>query len=371
MTRLVLSSEQGRERQLVGGQMFYSARGSQTMGITTLGIDIGKTWFHLIGCNRAGTPIARHKLNRNKLMQFIATLPRCLIGMEACPGSQHFARSFERHGHEVRLIAPKFIKPYLKGQKDDFNDAAAIAEAVTRPTMRFVLPKSNEQLDLQAIHRIRDRLVGERTAVINQIRGFLVEYGLPVAVGRAALRRDLAGILEDAQNGLSEKMRQLVARLREHWQHLESQIDECMQEIEGIVSRNDDCRRLVSIPGIGPLGATALVAAVGNATTFRKGRELAAWLGLVPRQWSTGGKPTLLGIGKRGNTYIRRLFIHGARSVLQHLKRGSHDLGTWMTQLEKRAHKNVVIVAIANKIARIAWAVLSRQESYRSGDAIA
>jgi len=303
-------------------------------------------------------------------MQFIANLPRCLIGMEACPGSQHFARAFQSHGHDVRLIAPKFIKPYIKGQKNDFNDAAAIAEAVTRPTMRFVLPKSNDQLDLQAIHRVRDRMVGERTAVINQIRGFLIEYGLPVKEGRAALRRNLASVLEDAGNGLSGKMRQLIARLREHWQQLELQIDQCMEEIDLIVSRNDDCRRLVSIPGIGSLGATALVAAVGNATTFRKGRELAAWLGLVPRQWSTGGKPTLLGIGKRGNSYVRRLFIHGARSVLQHLKRGNHQLGSWMTQLQKRAHKNVVIVAIANKMARIAWAVLVRQETYRSGIAL-
>jgi transposase len=341
------------------------------MDIATLGIDIGMTWFHLIGCNRAGTPVARHKLNRGKLLQFIANLPRCLIGMEACPGSQYFARAFQSHGHEVRLIAPRFIKPYVRGQKNDFNDAAAIAEAVTRPTMRFVVPKSNDQLDLQAIHRVRDRLVGERTAVINQIRAFLIEYGLPVKEGRAALRRNLASMLEDAQNGLSGKMRQLIARLREHWQQLELQIDQCMQEIELIVSRNEECRRLVSIPGIGSLGATALVAAVGNATTFRKGRELAAWLGLVPRQWSTGGKPTLLGIGKRGNSYVRRLFIHGARSVLQHLKRGNHQLGSWMTQLEKRAHKNVVIVAIANKMARIAWAVLARQETYRSGIASA
>jgi len=236
--------------------------------------------------------------------------------------------------------------------------------------MRFVLPKSNDQLDLQAIHRVRDRMVGERTAVINQIRGFLIEYGLPVKEGRAALRRNLASVLEDAGNGLSGKMRQLIARLREHWQQLELQIDQCMEEIDLIVSPNDDCRRLVSIPGIGSLGATALVAAVGNATTFRKGRELAAWLGLVPRQWSTGGKPTLLGIGKRGNSYVRRLFIHGARSVLQHLKRGNHQLGSWMTQLQKRAHKNVVIVAIANKMARIAWAVLVRQETYRSGIAL-
>jgi transposase len=341
------------------------------MEIRTVGIDIGKTWFHLIGCNQAGTPIARHKLNRSKLMQFIVNLPQCLIGMEACPGSQHLSRAFERHGHEVRLIAPKFIKPYLKGQKNDFNDAAAIAEAVTRPTMRFVTPRSNEQLDLQAVHRIRDRLVGERTAVINQIRAFLIEYGLPVKKGRAALRRDLPEVLENAANGLSERMRQLIVRLREHWQELESQITQCTHEIELVAKRNDDCRRLVAVPGIGPLGATALIAAVGNGATFRKGRELAAWLGLVPRQRTTGGKPTLLGMSKRGNSYVRRLFIHGARSLLQHLKRDNHELGPWMTQLEKRAHKNVVVVAIANKIARIAWAVLARQENYRSSAAAA
>lgn len=341
------------------------------MEIKTVGIDIGKTWFHLIGCNHVGTPVARHKLNRGKLMQFVANLPRCLIAMEACPGSQHLSRAFERHGHDVRLIAPKFIKPYLKGQKNDFNDAAAIAEAVTRPTMRFVPPRSNEQLDLQAVHRIRDRLIGERTAVINQIRAFLIEYGLPIKEGRAALRRNLVNVLEDAENGLSGRMRQLIARLREHWQGLESQIDECTHEIELVAKRNDDCRRLVAVPGIGPLGATALIAAIGNGATFRKGRELAAWLGLVPRQRTTGGKPTLLGISKRGNSYLRRLFIHGARSVLQHLKRDDHELGSWVTQLERRAHKNVVIVAIANKIARIAWAVLARQENYRSCAAVA
>lgn len=337
------------------------------MDIVLLGIDIGKTWFHVVGCNRAGTHVARQKLNRSKLMQFMANQPQCLIGMEACSGSQHLARVFQSYGHEVRLIAPKFVKPYVKGQKNDFNDAAAIAEAVTRPTMRFVVPKSVEQLDLQAMHRIRDRLVGERTAVINQIRGFLIEYGVPVREGRAALRRELVGILEDPENGLSGTMRQLIERLRQHWQHLESRIDECAVEIDGIVSRNDDCRRLMSIPGVGTLSATALVAAVGNASTFRNGRELAAWLGLVPRQFTTGGKPKLLGIGKRGNTYVRRMFIHGARSVMQHLKRDKHSFGAWLTVLEKRAHKNVVIVAIANKMARIAWAVLKRHEIYRTG----
>jgi transposase len=325
------------------------------MEIKTVGIDVGKTWFHLVGCNQAGKPVVRHKLNRGHLAQFIANLPQCLIGMEACPGSQHLARSFQRSGHDVRLIAPKFVKPYVKSQKNDFNDAEAIAEAVSRPTMRFVCVKSNEQLDLQAVHRIRERLVHERTAVINQIRGFLIEYGLPVKEGRASLRRDLPGILGDAQNGLSPRMRQLVTALREHWHALETQISHHTREIELVARRMDECRRLVTVPGIGPLGATALIAAIGNGAMFGKGRELAAWLGLVPRQQSTGGKPTLLGISKRGNRYVRMLLIHGARSCLKHLNRDNHELGLWMTQLERRSHRNVVAIALANKIARIAW----------------
>jgi transposase len=340
------------------------------MDIKAVGLDIGKSWFHFVGCNQAGKPVARHKLNRSQLMHRIANLPPCLIGIEACPGSQHLARAFQRHGHEVRLIAPKFIKAYLKSQKNDFNDAEAIAEAVTRPTMRFVTVKSNEQLDLQALHRIRERLVGERTSIINQIRAFLIEYGLPIKEGRAALRRDLPGILENAENGLSDRMRQLVDRLRAHWQYLEESINGITREVELIAKRSDACRRLVTVPGIGPLGATALLAAVGNGAAFCRARDLAAWLGLVPRQNSTGGKSTLMGISKRGNPYVRKLLIHGARSLLKHLQRQNHALGLWMTQLEQRVHKNVVAVAVANKIARIAWVVLTRGEVYRTGNAM-
>jgi transposase len=340
------------------------------MQIKIVGIDLGKTSFHLVACNQAGRPVARHKFNRRQLAQFMATLPRCLIGMESCPGSQHFARAFQEHGHDVRLIAPQFIKPYLKGQKNDFNDAEAIAEAVDRPTMRFVAVKTNDQLDLQAVHRVRTRLVSERTAVINQMRGFMIEYGLAVKAGRAALRREIPGILENADNGLSPRMRQLIAQQCEHWNALEVKIAEVTREIEAIAKDHEDCRRLVTVPGIGPLVATALVAAVGNGAMFSKGRDLAAWLGLVPRQHSTGGKPTLLGISKRGNRYVRILLIHGARSCLQHLKRGQHQIGSWMTQLEKRVHKNKVAVALANKMARIAWAILARREVYRSGSVV-
>jgi len=348
-----------------------TTRERPSMEIKTVGIDIGKTWFHLVGCNQAGRPVAKHKLNRGKLAQFIAKLPICLIAMEACPGSQHLARMFQRHGHDVRLIAPKFIKPYLKGQKNDFNDAAAIAEAVTRPTMRFVTIKSNEQLDVQAVHRIRDRLVAQRTAVINQIRAFLLEYGLPVKEGRPSLSSSLPSILEDGANGLSHRMRQLIAQLREHWANIDMQISEYTHEIELAARRSDDCQRLLTIPGIGPLGATALVAAVGNAGMFNKGRELSAWLGLVPRQRTTGGKPTLLGIGKQGNSYVRRLLIHGARSMLKNLHRKDHELGAWLNKLQERTHRNVAVVAVANKLARIAWAVLTRHDIYRSSAAVA
>jgi transposase len=335
------------------------------MEIRTIGIDIGKTTFHLVGCNQAGAMVARQQYSRSKLLEYLVNLPSCLIGMEACPGSQHLARVLRSYGHEVRLIAPKFIKPYLKGQKNDFNDAAAIAEAVDRPSMRFVAPRSTEQLDLQAIHRVRSRLVAERTACINQIRAFLIEYGIAVPRGPGMLRKRLSEILEDATNGLSGVMRQIIARLREHWQHLEEEIARCMIEIESVAQRDNDCHRLTSIPGIGTLTATALLAAVGNASNFRKGRELAAWLGLVPRQHSTGGKSTLLGITKQGNPYVRLLLVHGARSLVQHLRRDKHELGAWITRLEQRAHRNVVIVAVANKMARIAWAVLAKQETYR------
>lgn len=297
------------------------------MEIRTIGIDIGKTSFHLVGCNSAGAMVARQKYTRTKLLEFLVNLPCCLIGMEACPGSQHLARVLHSYGHEVRLIAPKFIKPYLKGQKNDFNDAAAIAEAVDRPSMRFVAPRSTEQLDLQAIHRVRSRLVSERTASINQIRAFLIEYGIPVPRGPGMLRKRLSEILEDATNGLSGVMRQIIARLREHWYHLEGEIERCMNEIESVAQRDNDCHRLTSIPSIGTLTATALLAAVGNASNFRKGRELAAWLGLVPRQYSTGGKSTLLGITKQGNPYVRLLLVHGARSLVQHLRRDKHELG--------------------------------------------
>src|SRR5487761_920985 len=262
------------------------------------------------------------------------------------------------------FMPAQFVKPFLKSNKNDYVDAEAIAEAVTRPNMRFVPIKTDDQLDLQALHRTRDRLVSRRTSVINQLRAFLLERGITFRQGRKFLRTQMPEILEDADRNLSPRMRSLIDRQWQEWKTLELQIEEIGMEIEGIAEQDASCQRLLQIPGVGPLIATAMVAAIGNGSAFAKGREFAAWLGLVPRQHSTGGKARLLGISKRGNSYLRRLFIHGARAILIR-ERKKYAFGGWMTQLESRAHANVVAVAVANKLARIAWAVLVKGENYR------
>lgn len=336
------------------------------MHIATLGIDIGKMWFHVVGLDAAGKPVLREKLNRQKLMHFMGTCPQCLVGMEACAGAQHVARRFLDSGHDVKLIAPRFVKAYLKSNKNDFNDAAAIAEAVQRPTMRFVAVRSIEQVDLQAIHRVRDQLIRERTAVINQIRAFLLEHGIAVAIGRSRLLKQLPAMLEDGSNSVSHVMRALLGQLQARLRRIQEEIDEITAQIERIASSDAQCVRLRTIPGVGPLVATALIPAVGNGAHFHRSRDLSAWIGLVPRQHSTGGRSRLLGISKRGNAYLRRLLIHGARSVMQNVDRKAHRFGVWLTQLEQRVHGNVAAVSLANKLARIAWAVLRRAEPYRT-----
>ena len=259
----------------------------------------------------------------------------------------------------------QFVKPYVKSNKNDFIDAEAIAEAVTRENMRFVPIKTEDQLDLQALHRVRDRLVHRRTALINQIRGFLLERGITFAKGPANLRNQMPAILEDAERSISPRMRLLLTQVWQEWKQLEIEIAAASDEIERIASEDPACQRLRKIPGVGPLVSTATVAAIGNGAAFRKGREFAAWLGLVPRQHSTGGKTKLYGISKRGNIYLRRLFIHGARSVLFRVKYDTGGFGHWVHQLAARAPRNKVAVAIANKLARIAWAVLFRGEDYQ------
>lgn len=335
------------------------------MEIRTLGLDLGKTSFHAVGVDGRGHIVLQRRFSRPALLRFVVRLPPCVIGMEACCGAHHLSRTLQGYGHDVRLMPPQYVRPFVKSHKNDYRDAEAIAEAVQRPTMRFVPVKTVDQLDLQALHRMRDRLVSRRTGAINQLRAFLLERGLAPRTGRRPLARLLPTILEDDGNGLSTRMRELLQRLQEEWRELDAAIKRSDREIEVIAAADAACQRLLQIPGIGPLGATALVAAIGHGHAFRKGRDFAAWLGLVPRQHSSGGKPTLLGISKAGNSYLRRLLIHGARSVCLHLHRQRHALGRWIDALERRAHKNVVAVALANKLARIVWAVLTRGVPYQ------
>jgi len=282
------------------------------------------------------------------------------------PGAHFLGAALRGQGHDVRLIPAQFVKPFLKSNKNDFLDAEAIAEAVPRQNMRFVPIKTDDQLDLQALHRVRDRLVHRRTALINQIRGFLLERGIIFAKGPANLRKQMPAILEDAEQNLTPRMRSLLDHLWQEWKALNSDVERVSEEIDAIASQDAACQRLRGIPGVGPLVATATVAAIGNGAAFRKGREFAAWLGLIPRQHSTGGKARLLGISKRGSVYLRRLFIHGARAMLLRVKYDTGRLGQWAHQLELRAPRNKVIVAVANKLARIAWAVLSTGNDYRN-----
>ena len=339
--------------------------------VATVGIDLGKTTFHLIGFDGRGAIVLRQKVSRAQLERRFAALPRCLVGMEACCGAHHVARRLAALGHEVRLIPARYVRPFVKSNKNGFRDAEAIAEAVLRPTMRFVPLKSREQLDLQALHRVRQRLVGERTAVINQIRGFLLEHGIAVRAGPPALRRALPEILADQGGALSPGMARLLAGLADDWRRLDERIGEVTAAIEEVARRDEGCRRLMAVPGIGPVVSSAMVAAIGDGAAFAKARDFGAWLGLVPKQVSTGDRTLLLGISKRGNRYLRTMFIQGARSVL--LRRATwanHSFGRWLEAAAPRLHRNVLAVALAHKLARIAWSVLTREGGYtRTPDA--
>ena len=307
----------------------------------------------------------RRKVRRETLIGLAEKLPPCTVGMEACCGARHLGRLFAACGHDVRLMSPEYVRPYVKAQKNDDRDAEGIAEAATRPTMRFVELKSQDQLDMQTLHRSRDRLVGERTALINQLRAILLERGMVAPQGKRKLQQFLA-VLMDEQGGagLSPRMVLLVADARAQWAELDRRIEAFDAEFVRWARENEDARRLVTIPGFGAIVASALVAAVGRAEAFDRGRDLSAWLGIVPRQFTTGGKPKLLGISKRGNTYLRNQLIHGARAALPHVAEHDTPLGRWAKGLMSRAQRNVAVVAFANKLARIAWAVLRRGERF-------
>lgn len=324
------------------------------------GIDIGKNTFHVVGLDGTGAPIQRATFRRETLLQFFERAARTVVGMEACPGSQWLARKLKALGHTVRIVPAKFVKPYVKSNKNDIIDAEAIAEAVTRPTMRFVEIRSPEQVDLQALHRVRDRLVAQRTRVICQMRAFCLEYGIAMHQGAGKFKADLPRVVADEENDLSPAMRRLLTELFDDIKNLEVRIKEVTGEIEAVAAADDTARRLMTVPGIGPLAATALLAAAGRGLQFRKARDMAAWLGLVPREYSTGGKMTLLGISKRGSSYLRRLLIHGARSCLLHLDRSRDRLGSWIDGLQSRMHNNKATVALAAKMARVAWVVITK-----------
>jgi len=333
--------------------------------IVTLGIDLAKRSFHLFGVDARGREVLSKKLSRARLSEFMANLPPCTVAMEACGSAHHWARLFRTFGHTVRLIAPQFVKPFVKSNKNDAADAEAICEAAQRPNMRFVSVKSVEQQDIQAMHRMRSLVVERRTAQVNQIRGLLLEYGMEIPKGRAAVSRRLPEILEDAENGLSARLRAELSELAEELRHLDERVRHYDAQLQAIAQSDPRARDLMTIPGLGAQGATALLAAVGeDAHVFSNGRGLAAWLGLVPRQHSTGGRPRLLGISKRGDVYLRNLLIHGARAVLRWVERKEDPLSRWATTLKGRRHTNIAIVAMANKIARIAYAVMTSGKPY-------
>ncbi|AEG00884.1 transposase IS116/IS110/IS902 family protein [Methylomonas methanica MC09] len=334
--------------------------------IKVLGVDLAKQSFHVYGVDEAGRKIVSKKLSRNQLTSFVAKLAPCLIGLEACGGAHHWVRVFTRFGHRVRMIAPQFVKPYVKSNKNDAVDAEAICEAVQRPNMRFVPAKSLEQQDIQSLHRVRSQWVARRTAQANQIRGLLLEYGLIVPQGIGHVRKAIPDMLEDGDNALTPVFRELLNELYEALVYLDQRIKAIEHKLTTISVQHEDCQRLLTIPGVGLLTATALLAAIGDVTVFKNGRELAAWLGLVPKQHSTGGKPTLLGISKRGDTYLRTLLIHGGRSVSRVAHQHQDARNRWIDSIKQRRGENISNVAVANKNARIAWALLTKKECYRA-----
>ncbi len=336
-----------------------------TAQVTTVGIDIAKNVVCIHGVDAHGHVVVKKRLARQKVLPFMAQLPPCLLGMEASGGAHYWAREFTQLGHTVKLMSPQFVKPYVQSQKNDPNDAAGICEAVERPRMRGVPVKSITQQDVQALHRIRERQITARTALINQIRGLLTEYGIVIPQRASQVRHKLPLVLEDAENGLTATAREWLHALAEELQALDQRIAATDQQIERVFEADEACQRLAQLPGIGPLTATALVAAVGDATAFKNGRQFAAWLGLVPRQHSTGGKTTLLGMTKRGNCYLRTLLIHGARAVLRVVDRKTDARSRWLQGVKARRGMNCASVAQANKTARVAWALLAKGDRYR------
>ena len=340
---------------------------TQNAAIAVVGIDIGKNSFHIVGHDERGAIVLRQKWSRGQVEARFANMPPCLVGMEACVGAHHLSRKLNSLGHDARLMPAKYVRPYSRGQKNDFRDAEAIAEAVQRPTMKFVATKTADQLDLQALHRVRERLVSQRTGIINQIRAFLLERGIAVRQGQRFLRAELPRILATPPDVLSPRMVRMIEDLAGDWRRLDERVEGLSNEIEAIARQDAGCERLMSVPGIGPIISSAMVAAIGAGDVFTKGRDFAAWLGLVPKQISTGDRTILGKISRRGNRYLRVLFVQAAWVVLIKPKIWErHGLKPWIEAARKRLHHNVLAIALANKLARIAWSVLARGRAFEA-----
>ena len=333
------------------------------MKITTIGIDLAKEVFQIHGIDAHGKAVLRKPLRRSEMAKFFANLEPCLIGMEAWGSAHHWARKLGEFGHNVKLMAPQFVKPYVKTNKNDAADAEAICEAVSRPNMRFVPIKNIEQQAILSVHRARQGFVKARTAQANQIRGLLSEFGIVIPKGIKSIARRVPDILEDAENSLPGTMRQLLERLNDNLKEMDRQVTELEAQIKLWHKENEASLKLAQIPGIGPITASAMVATVGNAKEFKNSRQLAAWLGLVPKQHSSGGKQALLGISKRGDTYLRTLLIHGARAVIRFAENKAAP-DPWLCKLIARRNKNIAAVALANKNARVIWALLTKGRAY-------
>ena len=333
--------------------------------ITTIGLDIGKNTFHAVCCDANGKLVRKRQLRRSQLLGYFANLSPCLVGMESCAGAHYWARELQRFEHEVRLIPPLFVKAYVRGNKNDYNDALAIAEAVTRPNMRFTAPKTPAQQDLQALTRLRERCVVGSTALSNQLRGLLAEYGIVMPKGAHVVRQRLPEILEDGENGLSDWFRHLLAHGLGQLQELDAHVEFYTGELERYARQDEACRNLQTIPGFGPIVASVFHSHVGNGEAYRRGRDVSASLGLVPRQHSTGGHQKLLGISKRGDRYLRSLLVHGARSVVAQAGCKDDRLSRWIQRLEAERGFNKATVALANKMARMGWAILAKHDVYR------
>ena len=336
------------------------------MNLTTIGIDLAKSVFQVHGANEKGKAVLKKQLKRAQMLPFFANLTPCRIGMEACGSAHYWARKLQALGHTVQLIAPQYVKPFVKRNKNDAADAEAICEAMARPNMPAVPIKNASQQAILSVHRARQGFVKARTAQANQIRGLLTEYGIVIPKGISHIAKRVPEILEDGENDLPGSFRLLIGRLTDHLKELDRQVGELEVQIQLWHRENSASKKLEKIPGIGPMTASAMVASIGDARNFKNGRQLAAWLGIVPRQHSTGGKSTLLGISKRGDTYLRTLLIHGARAVIRVSER-KPNADPWLKNLLARRHKNVAAVALANKNVRTIWALLAHDRDYEPG----